>query len=168
MVGGCVMGESTSVATLARVSTRTRYSDEQKREALDLFVEVGGSEAGRRTGIPSGTIAAWASRGGITGPPTPEVVHALEVRAVTLADRKVELAGQLRTLAVKATAKLVERIDNDEIAAKDLISALTAAIDRMQLLTGEATARTESFGAEVPKREHLANVVDQLAARRAA
>lgn len=128
--------------------TRTRYSDEQKREALDLFLEHGASEAGRRTGIPAGTIAAWASRSGITGPPTPEVEHALAVNAATMAERKQALARDLQSLAAKAAAKLAERIERDEVTAKDLVGALTAAVDRMQLLTGAATERVETVTAE--------------------
>lgn len=128
--------------------TRTRYSDEQKREALDLFLEHGASEAGRRTDIPAGTIAAWASRSGLTGPPTPEVVNALAAQAVSIAERKQSLATELGTLAAKAVAKLAERIEADEVSAKDLVSALTAAVDRMQLLTGAATERVETLTAE--------------------
>jgi transposase-like protein len=128
--------------------SRTRYSDEQKREALDLFLEHGASEAGRRTGIPAGTIAAWASRSGITGPPAPEVLNGLAVSAAVLAERKQLLAGQLQSLAVKAVVKLAERIEADEVSAKDLVSALTAAVDRMQLLTGAATERVETVTAE--------------------
>jgi transposase-like protein len=128
--------------------TRTRYSDEQKREALDLFLEHGSSEAGRRTGIPAGTIAAWASRSGITGPPTPEVVNALAVQAASMAERKQALARDLGTLAAKAVAKLAQRIEADDVNARDLVSALTAAVDRMQLLTGAATERVETLTAE--------------------
>ena len=134
--------------------TRTRYSDEQKREALDLFLEHGASEAGRRTGIPAGTIAAWASRAGMTGPPTPEVVNALAVQAVTIAERKQALAGELGKLAAAAVAKLAERIEADEISAKDLVSALTATVDRMQLLTGAATERIETTA--VPRTPEVA------------
>lgn len=125
-----------------------QYTHEQRAQALGLLAEVGKAEAARRTGIPEGTIASWGARTGTKAPPPETMREATEAKNATLADRKVELAGQLRALAVKATAKLAERIDADEISAKDLVQALTAAIDRMQLLTGAATERVETVGIE--------------------
>lgn len=148
---------------------RLQYTDEQRDEALALLAEVGTAEASRRTGIPKGTIASWGHRAGVNGPEVRNVTEAARmVTAATLAERKAQLAGDLRSLAAKAVAKLAEKIDADEVSPRDLVSALTAAVDRLQLLTGEATARIEQTGTEPAQRSHLVSVVDQLAARRVA
>lgn len=153
----------------AEMQRRLQYTDGQRDEALALLAEVGSAEAARRTGIPSGTIASWGHRHGVTAPAVSEARQA-SVSAVqaTLTERKAALAGDLRSLAAKAVAKLAEKIDADEVSARDLVSALTAAVDRLQLLTGEATARIEQTGAEPVTRTKLVNVVDELAARRVA
>ena len=55
-----------------------QYSTSDKRQALDLAEEVGPAEAGRRLGIPSGTLTCWrhlskkAASAGESWPPTPE------------------------------------------------------------------------------------------------
>ncbi len=36
-----------------------RYTAEQRDAALELYREVGPAEAGRRLGIPSGTVRSW-------------------------------------------------------------------------------------------------------------
>jgi transposase-like protein len=42
-----------------------RYTDEERTKALDLYLEHGPAEAGRRTGISARTIATWARRAGL-------------------------------------------------------------------------------------------------------
>jgi hypothetical protein len=145
-----------------------QYTPEQRDEALRLLAEVGKAEAARRTGIPAGTIASWGARRGVSAPSPEEWQKAHAAQVATMAGRKQQLATDLGTLAAKAVAKLAERIDADEVSAKDLVSALTAAVDRLQLLTGDATARIEQTGdAAKPERAKLVSVVDQLAERRA-
>ena len=55
-----------------------KYTAQEKRDALTLSEEVGAAEAGRRLGIPSGTLTCWgflareAKRAGEAWPPVPE------------------------------------------------------------------------------------------------
>jgi hypothetical protein len=125
-----------------------QYTPEQRDEALRLLAEVGKAEASRRTGIPAGTIASWGARRGVSAPSPEAWAQAHAAQLATMAERKQALATQLQSLAVKAATKLAERIERDEVTAKDLVGALTAAVDRMQLLTGAATERVETVTAE--------------------
>ena len=58
-----------------------KYTAQEKRESLSLSEEVGAAEAGRRLGIPSGTLTCWrflareAEKAGEAWPPTPEPVE---------------------------------------------------------------------------------------------
>lgn len=120
-----------------------QYTDAQRAEALRLLAEVGKAEAARRTGISSGTIASWGSRAGVTAPPADRTRKATERRVATIAERKAKLAEDLtrtaeRMLAGTAKFEPLDRKRNVEAVAK--------ALETVQLLTGEATARIEQIG----------------------
>lgn len=150
---------------------RQRYSDEQKAEALRLVVDVGPAEAGRRTGIPAGTIASWATRAGVTGERhTVATKAATEQRVATIAERKARLAealmGDLERMRRDLFAPTVERkamaagqTREVEIVTinhpttthaerRTAIEAIAKAVETVQLLTGGATARTEQLTAK--------------------
>ncbi len=147
-----------------------QWSAQDRQRAIELAREVGKTEAARQLGMPAGTIASWLHRAGIGVAPemTERMALATAVRQVTMAERKAVLAERLATLAEKATASLAAKIEADEVSARDLVSAMTAAIDRLQLLTGEATARTETTLAGEPARAALTATVLRLAERSAA
>lgn len=171
-----------------------QWTQDQQDEALRLLAEVGKAEASRRTGIPAGTIAAWGSRSGTKAPSAAALQEVNAARLATIAQRKAKLAERMLTEAEamigQLHARTVERkplVVSDgaregshiEIAEvvydrpptadqKRIVETVSILVDKIQLLTGEATARTEALGAEQPKREHLAKVVDQLAERRVA
>lgn len=146
---------------------RTRYSPEQKAEALELLATVGKAEAARRTGIPPGTIASWGSRNGVRAVDD-ERVHAARQ---AWAERRAVLADTLGEVADQATAKLKQMIVADEVSAAELVRAIAVVVDRAQLLSGDVTERTEQLGGgegTAGERRHRATgVVDELAARRA-
>lgn len=146
---------------------RTRYSPEQKAEALELLATVGKAEAARRTGIPPGTIASWGSRNGVRAVDD-ERVHAARQ---AWAERRAVLADTLGEVADQATAKLKQMIVDDEVSAAELVRAIAVVVDRAQLLSGDATERTEQLSggesAAGERRHRATGVVDELAARRA-
>ena len=171
-----------------------QWTPDQRDEALRLLAEVGKAEAARRTGIPAGTIASWGARAGITAPSAEGQRQALEAKAVSVAERKQRLAERMLTEAEamigQLHARTVERkpmVVSDgaregshiEIAEvtydrpptsdqKRIVEAVAILVDKIQLLTGDATARIEQTGeAAAPQRAALVNVVDQLAAKRA-
>lgn len=140
---------------------RATYTPSQKAEALRLLAEVGKAEAARRSGIPAGTIAAWGSRTGVSAP-TPEAMRPqVEARQLAWTERKVAIASGLGEAAQLAVEELTTRIRNKTIGDRELIAALTALVDRAQLLTGEATSRTEgTLTVEGAKERALATVTE--------
>jgi hypothetical protein len=174
---------------------RMQWTQDQRDDALRLLAEVGKAEAARRTGIPAGTIASWGARLGVTAPSVDAQQAALAAKATSVADRKARLAermlteaeamiGQLHAETVERKPLVVSDGRNEgshiEIAEviydrpptadqKRIVEAVAILVDKIQLLTGDATARIEQTGdgaAAQPKREQLVNVVDQLAERR--
>lgn len=172
-----------------------QWTHEQRDEALRLLAEVGKAEAARRTGIPAGTIASWGARAGVTAPSAEAQRPALEAKAISVAERKTRLAERMLTEAEamigQLHARTVERkplVVSDgaregshvEIAEvvydrpptadqKRIVEAVAILVDKIQLLTGDATARIDSTGAgtEQPARPKLVSVVEQLADRKA-
>jgi len=118
---------------------------EQKAEALRLVAEVGTQEAARRTGIPFGTVSSWARRSGVHSPNAATIAVAVEVAAVRWAERRVILGEELGRAAGLATRRMTERLEADKTTGvRDLAATVAVLVDKAQLLTGGATARTET------------------------
>jgi hypothetical protein len=176
---------------------RTQYTPEQKAAALDLLATVGKAEAGRRSGIPVGTIAAWGSRCGVTAPTEqPERRAQVEARALTVATRKAALAERMLTKAeqildqldasvlekhvkvVSHGARLGSKVEIVDVVydrpptadQKRIVDAVAVLVDKIQLLTGEATTAVHVMGeqTEPAQRGQLVSVVAKLAERAAA
>ena len=171
---------------------RQRHTDAEREEALRLVAEVGQAEAARRTGIPAGTIASWAHRHGVA---SPDAGTTAKASAASVATRKQKLAeGLLRDIE-----RLRERLfaphtqrkpmvvsdgarDGSHIEVADveleqlppgdqklLMTAIAIAVDKVQILTGEATERIEQVAGEptvAERAERARQVVDQLAEKR--
>jgi len=138
-------------------------SPEQKAEALRLPAEVGKAEAARRTGIPAGTIASWGVRNGITAPDTNCTRTAVAAASVAWADRRVTLGEELGRIATLAARRMTERLEADKTTGvRDLAATVAVLVDKAQLLTGGATARTEMAPpARTPEIEQeLAKVIE--------
>jgi len=147
--------------------TRSKYSEEQKAEALSLVASYGVAEAAKRTGINSGTIGSWATRAGVTSPDPVDTMAAVATRAASMAQRKQALAEGLLDDIVKLRAQLfapaLERkvvtlrgghADQGTVAEivdvkhvrptvadqKRLVEAISTALASVQLLTGGLTA----------------------------
>lgn len=173
-----------------------QYTPEERAEALRLLAEVGKAEASRRTGIAAGTIASWGHRSGVQAPSVEAQRSALEAKATTIAERKARLAERMlseaegmisqlhaetierKAMVVSDGAAMGSHIEIAEVSydrpptadQKRIVEAVAILVDKIQLLTGDVTARIEQTGeGGVPvKREQLVTVVDQLAAKRAA
>lgn len=175
--------------------TRRRWTHQQRDEALALMAEHGASEASRRTGIPSGTIASWAHRTGVSGPEPAKLAAATATRLQGVAERKTELAsnliGDAERLRAQLFAPVVEKKamtvsgghgsgSNIEVAEVDLshpvpadqkriAEALAVLLEKALLLLGDATERVEQHTtstAPVERRQAADGVLDELAARR--
>lgn len=159
----------------------TKTTPEQKAEALRCYAEHGPAEASRRTGIPSDTIRQWAVRAGVTVTRRETIAAAVETAKQTLAQQRAELAADLLSDARRLRASIwtpinafhwgssSERLERGLVLTrtefmeheipqptpndqKNLLLAAAIAIDKSNLLAGEATSRTETLNPEDAKR----------------
>jgi hypothetical protein len=165
--------------------TRQTYTDDEKSEALSLYMDVGVAESARRTGINPLTISSWARRAGLhTNAPvkTKEATEALRARAG-------EMREELRLRMLHKALDLLDRMDapHVEFKGKDASAvtypiapagavqnyATSAAIllDKYRLEVGEATNRTENLsitdGINDHERQALRDAIVGELARRA-
>lgn len=110
------------------MAARRRYTSKQKATAVGIAIVEGVTEAERQTGIPKQTIDYWQSK--------PEFGHLRTTAHETVAEQfwigiQVGLREVLK--GIEGDAPLKEKAD-----------ALRVMADRYALLTGSATARTES------------------------
>ena len=114
------------------------YTDAQKAEAVDLYVEVGTAEAARQTGITGRSITRWAKAAGVVSQDRIEKTEdAREVLAATQAEKREELRVLLLDAPI-AHVKLAIGADK----ARDAQSWMVAAgigVDKYRLEMGEAT-----------------------------
>lgn len=158
------------------MTERQRWPQEIRERALELFVEFGPADAARlmaETGhaVPARTISSWASRAGVaviadgkTGTATPAEArrNRVEAQRLTWEQRTLTIADGVADLVESALAHALAALDHGDVnAAKTAALTMAIAIDKVQLITGRATARTEAAS-----EERITALVDELAARR--
>lgn len=148
---------------IARAMGRTRYTPQQKADALDLYAAHGPAEAERRTGIPKGTIASWASRAGLATVAADVTRAATEVSAArrhyVAEEFRTQMIETLADIATKAAAKELAILANEHPSLDKVVGARTRAIHDLQLLTGAATGRTETIERTPEVEAELAKVL---------
>lgn len=85
---------------------RRVYTEDEKAEALRIYQEHGPSAAARETGIPKGTIAAWARRGGVRTSAPQNMREANEAQSENFKARRHAIITQLYDLAEADIAQL--------------------------------------------------------------
>lgn len=105
---------------------RRRYTKRQKATAVIAAEMASVAAASEQTGIPERTIRHWQDN--------PEL-------AKLAAKTRDEMADGFRVLTQIAVERLIELVPTME--ARDLTILAGVAVDKGQLLTGEATHRTE-------------------------
>lgn len=147
------------------MAPRPKWTEQQRTEALRLYGEHGAAEAARRTGIPAGTVASWASRAHLAGPRDENLQRAAEVNLNRAAELRAQLAIRCYTDALKlldrlwqprelirvvtlrqgeeTVAEAVRVLIDEPLPGDQRHLGVLAAIlmDKGQLLSGEATAR---------------------------
>ena len=105
--------------------------------------------ASEEHGIPERTIGYWME--------SPEFA---ELRDKT----RGELAAEMKVIAHLAASRLASMLRSGDVEARDVIVALGVAVDKSQLLSGEATHRTESLtgGLNDDERARLRAAIDRL------
>lgn len=167
-----------------------KWTPEQRQQALELHRSHGPAEAARQTGIPKGTIASWARRLGVETNVVVEREEAVEASALAAEQRRLELADALLSDVAGLRARLfasmsyahvkvvgggkdapgdVETVwvDCDQPVPADqlrLVQSIAALIDKVQLLTGEATDRhdfTDGMDLEAELRAYQLGMADR-------
>jgi len=110
------------------MAERRRYSRKTKASAVIAAEMSSVTAAAEATGIPRTTIGYWADQ--------PEFV-------VLRQKTREELAAGSIVLAHLAQAALERKIAAGEVEPRDLATIYGIAIDKGQLLAGEATSRNE-------------------------
>lgn len=111
------------------MADRRRY-DKRTKLAAVMAAEMGGvTQASEQLGIPKNTIQYWLER--------PEFA---QFRTKT----REELQGEIKVVAHLAWQRLGENLQAGLLEPRDVIFAAEKATDKLLLMGGEATTRTES------------------------
>lgn len=101
-----------------------------ERIAAVAIAEVNGVEAAsQQTGIPRSTIRVWMDR-----------EEFADLRSKT----REQLADGFRAFAHLALTRLMEAVEAGKVEPRDLATSLGIATDKMLLMSGQATSRTET------------------------
>ena len=145
------------------------WTDEQKTDALRLYVELGANATARKTGIPRGTISAWAKAAGFQ-PVAMEknLQHAVETSRAQAEVRRELLALRFGEVAldflqwtheetidyVGQQGKEVKRKRPVATDIRNLTVAAAVAAEKLELLTNRVTVRTETKVSDVIRNDH--------------
>lgn len=148
------------------------YTDEQRAEALTLYLELGTAETSRQTGIPKRTIRHWANQANLAAARNQALQDGGERLAKTHANMREELRLQLLEKAVdlleridephteyKAAGAELHRIVYDTATSSDVknyASSVATLVEKYRLEMGETTGRTR-----IDSR-HLSSVDEEL------
>jgi hypothetical protein len=135
-----------------------KYTDKQKAEALELYMEHGPGEASRRTKIPRATISGWARDAGKVRDRETRTAAATKAAQESFAARRARLKDEL----LGKVLDLLNRMDQEHVdfkgqfaarvtyekppadAVRNYATSVGILIDKMRLELGEATSRDES------------------------
>lgn len=138
----------------------TRYTDEFRANSV-IMLEMSGypeepgalMKTAKYLKIPHATLSRWYN--GKRNPPPPEMVQV----------KKNEMIDLLKSEIVSAIREMVNaRKDADY---KELATAMGIMVDKMQLLEGEATSRTEIIDDRLTDEERSEQIATLLNAARA-
>lgn len=131
-----------------------KYPQTDRARAVGIALIEGSAEASRKVGIPERTIQRWADR--------PEM-------AELVARTKDQVAEEWWAIVQKGMRRVYDLLDSTDDVQK--VATSTAIVtDKMLLLRGEATSRTESTllrGKTDHEQQLLADVLNRELERRA-
>ncbi len=138
------------------------YTDEQRAEALTLYVEHGAAYTARQTGINKRTISRWAQEANLSA----DRDLALTEGGERLAKMHEVLRLEARALMIEKIVDLLERLDVPHVEFKaagaeihklvhpiatsgdvrNYVTSVKALVESYRLEMGESTDRTEHTG----------------------
>lgn len=161
---------------------KQKYSDEFKQAVLETYQSEGPAAAARRHGVSKRSVQSWAKRAGVcTEAATKSATEAACVSLETRRSRIRELLGQRAQemldrmgepmqMWVGSGAKPIQ-VELERPPAgvcKDLATTAAILIDKLQLMTGEATERVEHNDLAKDARERLTSRIASIASARRA
>lgn len=135
---------------------KAAWAPDVRERALAIYLERGPAEASRQTGVPKGTIAAWAHRKGLQTLAPENLARAVETSEARRELHLAELAEDLVVIARDRAKRLRQSITAD--SEREIAQVMAIAIDKAQLLTGKATVRIEAV--EEPQRQTLGKILE--------
>jgi transposase-like protein len=177
------------------VTMRRTYTAEEKQRALELYETDGPRAVEAELGIPKATVVGWAQANGVRTRSIETKQERVQASMLTMAERKVNLASglmddieRLRTqlwqpcverkpLVVSDGAQLGSRVEIVDVELKQptfgdqrsIMTSIAIAVDKVQILTGDVTSRTETVGTlERPVAEERLGTILELASKRVA
>lgn len=140
----------------------SQWSDDQKAQALEAYVEYGPHEASRMTSVPVRTISYWAAKAGLATEVAAKNARAAEavrarskvVRAqlqlllLEQANRALlamdeEVAKPITVVEGRTRTEHWEMVPPDPNDKKNLAITVGTLLDKFRLEVGEATGRSE-------------------------
>ena len=146
------------------------YTDQDRQGAIELYQQVGATEASTRLDIPRRTILDWASKAGVVAQADQEKTS--EARAVG-AERITTAWADFRAQEALAAGAAANRMRREVLEASternaNLLKARVVAygifIDKAELLSGQATQRIQVWAESEVDRE-LREAMAQLEER---
>jgi transposase-like protein len=134
------------------------YSDKEKARVYTVLTYNDGNvkRTARETGVPVATVRGWRDQWAKYGGPQAVLLEAVTDEVV---GDFVEDAERIRD---KALSVLEQKIEAGEITAKDLITTINTLTDKVRLIQGQATSRTEQLTSGPDPREFGAALVQYL------
>lgn len=140
---------------------------------MQLAVDVGAAEAARRLGLNPNTLRVWVSRAG-RSLASPQTQEAIAVKALSIEQRKSRLASDLlddcqrlreqmfapcivkKAMAAGAMREVeIVEIELEKPTFADqrqIMTTIAIGVDKVQILTGEATERIEQLTGSIAER----------------
>jgi hypothetical protein len=142
--------------------TARRYTDDERQHALELCAVVPLGQAARETGIPKSTLGTWCRRAGVRTFATEQTREANQAREVDLEARRQGIALRLYDEADAALDAITKPVPvygmtRDGLGTglapavnpadrQRLMTIAAIALDKAQLLTGQAIGRLDDLG----------------------
>jgi hypothetical protein len=120
-----------------------------KAQALAIYREHGPTRAAERTGVSPGAVTKWAQAAGIESVSSEETMVRVQAARLKWEERRLEIVHEMGEKAAQALAEVGQYLDEHKpLNAKNSATTMAILVDKAQLLSGGATARTETLHRE--------------------